>query len=36
MKTNKEQSITIQNSTGLSEEEIDRMVKEAERNKADD
>ena len=36
MKTNKEQSITIQNSTGLSEEEIDRMVKEAESNKADD
>ncbi len=34
--TNKEQSITIQNSTGLSEEEIDRMVKEAESNKADD
>ena len=36
IKTNKEQSITIQNSTGLSEEEIDRMVKEAESNKADD
>ena len=36
MKTNKEQSITLQNSTGLSEEEIDRMVKEAESNKADD
>ena len=36
MKTQKEQSITIQNSTGLSEEEIDRMVKEAEANKADD
>ncbi len=33
MKTNKEQSITIQNSTGLSDEEIDRMVKEAEANK---
>jgi len=30
MKTQKEQSITIQNSTGLSDEEIDRMVKEAE------
>ncbi len=36
MKTNKEQSITIQNSTGLSDEEIDRMVKEAEANKAED
>ena len=36
MKTQKEQSITIQNSTGLSDEEIDRMVKEAESNKADD
>lgn len=36
LKTNKEQSITIQNSTGLSDEEIDRMVKEAEANKADD
>ena len=36
MKTQKEQSITIQNSTGLSDEEIDRMVKEAEANKADD
>ncbi len=36
MKSNKEQSITIQNSTGLSEDEIDRMVKEAEANKADD
>ena len=34
--TNKEQSITIQNSTGLSDAEIDRMVKEAEANKADD
>src|SRR5690625_108777 len=30
--TNKEQSITIQSSSGLSEEEIDRMVKEAEEN----
>ena len=28
--TNKEQSITIQSSSGLSEEEIERMVKEAE------
>ncbi len=36
MKTQKEQSITIQNSSGLSEEEIDRMVKEAEANKAED
>ena len=36
MKTQKEQSITIQNSTGLSDEEIDRMVKEAELNKAED
>ena len=36
MKTQKEQSITIQNSTGLSDEEIDRMVKEAEMNKAED
>ena len=33
---NKEQSITIQNSTGLSDEEIDRMVKEAEANKTED
>ncbi|HLS06470.1 MAG TPA: molecular chaperone DnaK [Bacillota bacterium] len=30
--TNKEQSITIKSSSGLSEEEIDRMVKEAEEN----
>ena len=37
LKTQKEQSITIiQNSTGLSDEEIDRMVKEAEANKAED
>ncbi len=36
LKNNKEQSITIQNTSGLSEEEIDRMVKEAEANKADD
>ena len=35
MKTNKEQSITIQNSTGLSEEEIDRMVKEDEKKRKD-
>lgn len=30
--TNKEQAITIQSSSGLSDEEIDRMVKEAEAN----
>lgn len=36
LKTQKEQSIVIQNSTGLSDDEIDRMVKEAEANKADD
>ena len=35
--TNKKQEITITNSSGLSEEEIDKMVKEAEENKeADD
>ena len=32
----KEQNIVIQNSNGLSEDEIDRMVKEAESNKAAD
>ena len=31
--TNKSQDITIQNSSGLTEEEIDRMVKDAEANK---
>ncbi len=31
--TNKEQSITIQGNSGLSQEEIDRMIKEAEMNK---
>ncbi len=36
LKNNKEQSITIQNSTGLKQEEIDRMVKEAEANRAED
>ena len=36
LKTQKEQSIVIQNSTGLSDEEIDSMVKEAEANKAED
>ena len=34
--TNKEQKITITSSTGLSEEEIDKMVKEAEANKEAD
>jgi molecular chaperone DnaK len=34
--TNKEQSITITASTNLSDEEIDRMVKEAEANKEAD
>lgn len=34
--TNKKQSITISNSSGLSEEEIDRMVKEAEEHKNED
>lgn len=34
--TNKEQSITITASTNLSDDEIDRMVKEAEANKAAD
>ena len=34
--TNKKQSITIKNSSGLSEEEIDCMVKEAEDHKAED
>ena len=35
-KTNKEKAITIENSTSLSEEEINKMVKEAEENKAAD
>lgn len=34
--TGKEQSITIQNSSGLSDAEIERMVKEAEDHKVDD
>ncbi|MCF0106337.1 MAG: Hsp70 family protein, partial [Holdemanella sp.] len=34
--TGKEQSITIQNSSGLSDAEIERMVREAEENKAED
>ena len=35
-KTNKENTITIENNTSLSEEEINRMIKEAEDNKAAD
>ncbi|QJB70982.1 molecular chaperone DnaK [Mycoplasma sp. 1654_15] len=35
-KTNKEQTITIKNTTTLSEEEIQRMVKEAEENREAD
>jgi molecular chaperone DnaK len=34
--TNKEQSITIQGSSGLSEEEVEKMKKEAETHEADD
>lgn len=34
--TNKEQTITIKSSTGLSDEEIDKMVKEAEANAEED
>ena len=34
--TGKEQSITIQNTSGLSDEEIDCMVREAEEHKAED
>ena len=34
--TNKQQSITITNSSGLSEAEIDRMVRDAEAHKAED
>lgn len=36
LKTNQENSITIKDSQGLSEEEINRMVKEAEENKEKD
>ncbi|GAA5414296.1 molecular chaperone DnaK [Ureaplasma ceti] len=36
LKTNEENSITIKDSQGLSEEEINRMVKEAEENKEKD
>ena len=35
-KSNKEQSITIENSSSLTEEEINKMVEEAEKNKAAD
>ncbi len=35
-KTNKKQSITIKNNEGLSEEDIEKMVKEAEAHKAED
>ncbi|WP_215741457.1 molecular chaperone DnaK [Mesomycoplasma hyorhinis] len=35
-KTNKEQTITIKNTTTISEEEIERMVKEAEENREAD
>ena len=35
-KTNKEQSITIENNTSLTEEEINKMVKDAEANKEAD
>ncbi|UFT97826.1 molecular chaperone DnaK [Radiobacillus kanasensis] len=34
--TNKEQSITIKSSSGLSDDEVERMVKEAEENAEDD
>src|SRR5260370_9218346 len=34
--TNKQQNITITSSSGLTKDEIDRMVKEAESNAADD
>ncbi|MFD1018812.1 molecular chaperone DnaK [Thalassobacillus hwangdonensis] len=36
MGTNKEQSITIKSSSGLSDEEVDQMVKEAEENAEED
>lgn len=36
LKTNKEQSITIKDSKGLTQEEIDRMIREAEENKTKD
>jgi molecular chaperone DnaK len=34
--TNKEQKVTISNTSGLSKEEVDRMVKEAQLHEADD
>ena len=34
--TNKEQKITIQSGTGLSDAEVEKMVKDAEANKAED
>ncbi|WP_434414365.1 molecular chaperone DnaK [symbiont of Argiope bruennichi] len=36
LKTKKEQSVTIKDSSGLSKEEIERMIKEAEENKEKD
>lgn len=36
LKSQKEQSIVIQNSSGLTDEEIERMVQEAEANKTED
>src|SRR5699024_7355974 len=36
MGTNKEQSITIKSSSGLSDDEVDKMVKEAEENAEED
>jgi molecular chaperone DnaK len=36
MATNKEQTITITSSTGLSDEDIDRMVKDAEKYAEED
>ncbi|WAM04127.1 Hsp70 family protein [Mycoplasmopsis cynos] len=36
LKTNKDATITISNSTKLSEEEIQKMIKEAEANKEAD
>jgi molecular chaperone DnaK len=36
LKNNKEKNITIKDSQGLSKEEIERMVREAEENKAKD
>lgn len=36
LKNNKEQTITISNNDGLTEEEIQRMIEEAEKNKSQD